>query len=211
MSTSSLRQRQAAATRLRVTRAARRVFTARGYGPATIAEVATAAGVAVPTVYKLYRSKRGLLAAVIEGWRSEFVPAGFEAVPVDPAAALAFWAETIRRQWQNGLDIAALLAGAAAAEPEAADELSARMKVRDAWVRRVAEIIEPNLAPGLTPAQAAALLSALALPELYRELVIVRGWTPDAYQAWLERTLTSQLLATSQPRSRRTKASEGPA
>jgi AcrR family transcriptional regulator len=210
VSTSSLRQRQAAATRLRVTRAARRVFTARGYSPATIAEVAKAAGVAVPTVYKLYRSKRGLLAAVIEGWRSEFVPAGFEAVPLDPAAALAFWAETIRRQWQHGLDIATLLA-AAAFEPEVADELSARLKVRDAWVHRVAEIIEPSLAPGLTSAQAAALLSALALPELYRELVIVRGWTPDAYQAWLERTLTSQLLATSQPRSRRTRASEGPA
>jgi AcrR family transcriptional regulator len=211
VSTSGLRQRQAAATRLRVRRAARRVFTARGYSPATIAEVAKAAGVAVPTVYKLYRSKRGLLAAVIEGWRSEFVPAGFEAVPGDPRAALAFWAGTIRRQWQHGLDIAALLASAAASEPEVADELSARMKARDAWVRRVAEIIEPNLAPGLTPAQAAALLSALALPELYRELVIVRGWTPDAYQAWLERTLTSQLLATSQPRSRRTKAPEGPA
>jgi AcrR family transcriptional regulator len=210
VSTSGLRQRQAAATRLRVTRAARRVFTARGYSPATIAEVAKAAGVAVPTVYKLYRSKRGLLAAVIEGWRSEFVPAAFEAVPADPAAALAFWAQTIRRQWQNGLDIAALLA-AAASEPEVADELSARLKVRDAWVRRVAEIIEPSLASGLTSAQAAALLSALALPELYRELVIVRGWTPDAYQAWLERTLTSQLLATSQPRSRRTKAPEGPA
>jgi AcrR family transcriptional regulator len=211
VSTSSLRQRQAAATRLRVRRAARRVFTARGYSPATIAEVAKAAGVAVPTVYKLYRSKRGLLAAVIEGWRSEFVPAGFEAVPADPEAALAFWAGTIRRQWQHGLDIAALLASAAASEPEVAEELSARMKVRDAWVRRVAEIIEPNLASGLTSAQAAALLSALALPELYRELVIVRGWTPDAYQAWLERTLISQLLATSQPRSRRTKAPEGPA
>ena len=192
-------------------RAARRVFTARGYSPATIAEVAKAAGVAVPTVYKLYRSKRGLLAAVIEGWRSEFVPASFEALPADPAAALAFWAGTIRRQWQHGLDIAALLASAAASEPEVADELSARLRVRDAWVRRVAEIIEPSLAPGLTPAQAAALLSALALPELYRELVIVRGWTPDAYQAWLERTLTSQLLATSEPRSRRTKAPEGPA
>jgi hypothetical protein len=82
------------------------------------------------------------------------------------------------------------------------------MKVRDAWVRRVAEIIEPGLAPGLTSAQAAALLSALALPELYRELVIVRGWTPDAYQDWLQRTLTSQLLATSQPRTRRTRTSE---
>src|SRR5215471_8040984 len=145
MSTSGLRQRQAAATRRRVTRAARRVFTARGYSAATIAEVAAAAGVAVPTVYKLYRSKRGLLSAVIEGWRSEFVPASFEAVPADPAAALAFWAETIRRQWQHGLDIAALLASAAS-EPEVADELSARMKVRDSWVRKVAEIIEPNLA-----------------------------------------------------------------
>ncbi len=209
MSTSSLRQRQAAATRLRVTRAARRVFTARGYSSATIAEVAKAAGVAVPTVYKLYRSKRGLLAAVIEGWRSEFVPAAFEAVPADPPAALAFWAQTIRRQWQNGLDIATLLA-AAAFEPEVRDELSARLKVRDAWVYRVAEIIEPSLGRGLTSAYAAALLSALALPELYRELVVVCGWTPDAYQAWLQRTLTSQLLAPPPPRNRRTKAPEGP-
>jgi AcrR family transcriptional regulator len=209
VSTSSLRQRQAAATRLRVTRAARRVFTARGYSSATIAEVAKAAGVAVPTVYKLYRSKRGLLAAVIEGWRSEFVPEGFEAVPADPPAALAFWAETIRRQWQNGLDIATLLAAAAASEPEVRDELNARLKARDAWVHRVAEIIEGNLAPGLTSAHGAAVLSALALPELYRELVIVRGWTPDAYQAWLERTLTSQLLAPSPSRNRRTKAPKG--
>jgi AcrR family transcriptional regulator len=208
MSTPGLRQRQAAATRRRVTRAARRVFTTRGYTPATIAEVAEAAGVAVPTVYKLYRSKRGLLAAVIEGWRSEFVPDSFEAIPADPPAALAFWAQTIRRQWHNGLDIAALLAGAAAAEPEVAEELSARLKVRDTWVRRVTEIMEPALAPGLTSAQAAALLSALALPELYRELVTVRGWTPDAYQAWLQRTLTSQLLGASPRRTRRTKASE---
>ena len=147
---------------------------------------------------------------MIDGWRSEFVPGGFEAIPADPPAALAFWAQTIRRQWQNGLDIATLLAGAAASEPEVAQELSARLKVRDAWVRRVAEIIEPGLAPGLTSAQAAALLSALALPELYRELVTVRGWTPDAYQAWLQRTLTSQLLATAQPPTRRTKASGKP-
>ncbi|HZE14290.1 MAG TPA: TetR family transcriptional regulator, partial [Mycobacterium sp.] len=52
------RQRQAAATRVRVVRAARRVFARRGYGAATMAEIARSAGVAVPTVYKLYGTKR---------------------------------------------------------------------------------------------------------------------------------------------------------
>ena len=47
------RQRQAAETRARIERAARQVFADSGYGAANIADVAQAAGVAVPTVYKL--------------------------------------------------------------------------------------------------------------------------------------------------------------
>jgi hypothetical protein len=32
-------------------------------------------------------------------------------------------------------------------------------------------------------------------PELYRLLVVDRGWSPERYEAWLGRTLTDQLTA----------------
>src|SRR5579863_2269254 len=92
------RQRQAEATRTRVIRAARRVFAARGYGAATIAGIAEAAGVAIPTVYKLYGNKRALLTAVADSWEPEFAPRGPEDVPDGPQQALTFWAAIVRRQ-----------------------------------------------------------------------------------------------------------------
>ena len=39
-----------------------------------------------------------------------------------------------------------------------------------------------------------AIISALTIPEVYRDLVRDRGWTPGRYQQWVERTLTEQLL-----------------
>src|SRR5579862_1090900 len=106
MSTADLtyRQRQAAQTRDRITKAARRVFAAKGYGASTIADVAKAAGVAVPTVYKLYSNKRSLLAAVSEAWTQKFAPRRVDDVPDDPGEALKWWAATARRQWETGLD-----------------------------------------------------------------------------------------------------------
>ncbi len=171
------------------------MFAARGYSAATIADIADVAGVAVPTIYKLYRNKAGLLTAVIDTWRGEFVPSNLDAIPGNPPEALAWWADTIRRQWDTGLDIATILTGATASESEVRKELSARLAGRDTWVRRVAETVEPGLADGITTDAAAAIISALALPDVYRELVIVRGWTSDAYQSWLEQVLVDHLLS----------------
>ena len=62
-------------------------------------------------------------------------------------------------------------------------------------MRQVAKQIGPYLEPGVTVDEAAAVLSALAMPEIYRELVVTRGWTPDAFEQWLGKTLTRLLLA----------------
>lgn len=198
------RQRQAAATRARVTRAARRVFATRGYSAATIADVAQAAGVAIPTVYKLFGNKRALMTSVADSWEPEFVPSHeTEAVPDDPAKALAFWAAIVRRQWETGIDIALIYAGAVASEPEIRKELEPRLAARERMIQTVSEKLQPALACGITPNDATAIISALTLPEVYRELVQDRGWTPDAFQIWLERTLTGQLLAVAPRRKSR--------
>ena len=64
--TSSLRREQAAITRTRIIEGAAAVFQARGYEGARIEDIASKAGVAVPTIYKVFANKRNLLKASVE-------------------------------------------------------------------------------------------------------------------------------------------------
>ena len=58
----SRRQAQARATRRKVIEAAQRLFTEHGYPATTIEAIAEAAEVSLPTLYRLFGSKRALLA-----------------------------------------------------------------------------------------------------------------------------------------------------
>src|SRR5919206_4685471 len=62
----SLRTRQAAATRALIVQAAGAAFAANGYERARVEDIAAAAGVAYPTVYKAFANKRNLLAAAVQ-------------------------------------------------------------------------------------------------------------------------------------------------
>jgi TetR/AcrR family transcriptional regulator of autoinduction and epiphytic fitness len=62
----SRRQAQARATRLRVIEAAKRLFIEHGYPATTIEAIAETADVSLPTLYRLFGSKRALLAAVLD-------------------------------------------------------------------------------------------------------------------------------------------------
>lgn len=57
----------AARTRLRIIEAARALFLERGFSDTTIATIAKQAGVAPETVYSIYRTKAGLLDAIVRG------------------------------------------------------------------------------------------------------------------------------------------------
>ena len=46
----------------------------------------------------------------------------------------------------------------------------------------------------MTVEQAVDIYVALVVPEIYRTLVLERGWTPDRYEAWLGDALVDQLL-----------------
>lgn len=192
--TSTYRQRQAEQTRARVTSAARRVFTDKGYGAATIADVAKAAGVAVPTVYKLYGNKRSLLASVSDVWTRQFAPGRAQDMPEQPLDALRWWAATARRQWESGLDIGMIYAGAVASEPEVRKELEPRLAAREGAIRTAVERAAPALRAELSMDTACAIMSALTLPEVYRDLVRDRGWTPQEYEDWVVDTFISQLI-----------------
>jgi hypothetical protein len=135
------------------------------------------------------------MSAIADSWEQEFVPnRDAEEVPGDPAPALAFWAGFVRKQWETGLDIALIYAGAVASEAEIRKDLEPRLAARERMIRTVSERLEPVLNDGLTVKDAHAIISALTLPEVYRDLVRDRGWTPERFQDWLEHTLTVQLI-----------------
>src|SRR5215207_7364561 len=67
----SLRQRQALLTQQLVLNAARDLFLDQGYGTTTIEAISANAGVAVSTVYSIYKNKRGILKAIREQWHLE--------------------------------------------------------------------------------------------------------------------------------------------
>ena len=63
---STLRRQQAAQTRARILDAAEHLFANRGYGATTMEAIASEAGVATDTVYAAFRSKPGVLHALID-------------------------------------------------------------------------------------------------------------------------------------------------
>jgi AcrR family transcriptional regulator len=192
----SVREERAWVTRGRITEAARRLFRAQGYGATTLTDVAREAGVAVQTIYAIYRSKAGLLRALREGLREHpEADAQFEAAvrERDADRVLGLFARSIRIRWQDGADIVAIHRDAAAVDGAIRTEVDATLAVRRAGLERLARSLKTGLGAVATE-RASAILDVLTLPEVYLELVEVQGWTPDEFEAWLGQALRGQLI-----------------
>jgi AcrR family transcriptional regulator len=191
------RQRQALWTRRLIVDAARKLFSERGYSATTMDAIAEEAGVAVSTVYAVYKNKRTILRAIREAWheqtRAREINEEASRQP-DPERRLEMVANATRRQWETGGAVVAIYQGAAAADREAAAEQRQALRGRRAALDRVVEGMKEALRPDLDEDRAAAILRALCRPEVYRELVGESGWSPNEYEAWLFKTLTEQLL-----------------
>ena len=193
----SPRRRQALATRSAVIDAAQDLFLRGGYTATTIEAVAAAAGVAASTVYFVFGSKRGVLQAIRQRWheQSQFKLILDEAGRLESAAErIELLARGTRRQWEEGPAMVRIYRGAAAADPEAADELRRALAGRRAALDRFVAGMRGLLPPDREPADGSAILRALCSYEVYEELVTASGWTGDRYEAWLAATLKAQLL-----------------
>jgi len=191
------RQRQALWTRHLIVDAARKLFLERGYSATTMEVIAKEAGVAVSTIYAVYKNKRTILRAIREAWheqtRAREINEEASRQP-DPERRLRMAAHASRRQWEAGGDVVAIYQGAAAADREAAAELREALRGRRAALDCIVEGMEAALRPDLDAARAAAILRALCRAEVYRELVGESGWSLDEYEVWLFETLKEQLL-----------------
>ena len=191
------RQRQALATQKLIVDTAQELFLEQGYTATSIEAIAAKAGVAVSTVYAIFTNKRGILRAIRQAWHDEsgqreiFSEATQQS---DPKRRLELAAHATRRQWEVGATMIRIYAGAAAVDKEAAAELKEALEGRRAALTHFIEEMAPMLRPGLDVAQAAAIFRSLTLAEIYQELVVQDGWSPDEYEAWLAEALHQQLL-----------------
>jgi AcrR family transcriptional regulator len=197
-STLTHRQRQALATRQLIVDAACELFLVQGYIPTTIEAISAKAGVAVSTVYAVFRNKRGILQAIRERWHQESGQRDIyrQAMEqLDSKRRLELAAYATRRQWETSGAMMTIYQAAAAVDPDAAAELSTALQGRRTFLTQFIGDMAGQLRPDLSPARAVALFYALTQPTIYQELVAVDGWSPEEYEVWLAATLQLQLLS----------------
>lgn len=192
---STWRAQQAAVTRDRIADAARRLFASRGYGSTSIDSIAAEAGVAVRTVYATFGNKREILSHICGAWldRAGAREAAREVLAEpDTKKRLERAAHWLTHLYAAGFDVVEILESATDDSPETRELLRAKLAGRD----HVMDEMIASLAPDLTVplAEAQAMFRGLAAPPLYRELVVVGGWSPDRLANWMADVLHVHLL-----------------
>jgi AcrR family transcriptional regulator len=187
---STRRREQAGETRLRIIRSAHDLFVSHGYGRTTIAEVASAAGVAVETVYAAFRNKPTLLRQV---WYATF--RGDEqdirlldrpeirAVLAEPdlATRLRAHAVALTPVFRRITPLLRALQGATTSEPAASAMLAEfderRMDAAGHYARAAAATGQL----GVSEQECSDLLAATMEGALWYRLVEERGWSEERF------------------------------
>jgi AcrR family transcriptional regulator len=196
------RQEQARETRQRIIDAARDLFVTRGYGHTTISAVASAAGVAVETIYAAFGNKRTLLRQV---WYVSF--RGDEAdVPLwdrpeireviaEPDLARRFEAQAVvlTGVFRRITPLLLALRGAAASEHAAAEMLGEFDERRLDAAGKYARAASESGQLAVTEAECRDVLWATMDGSLWQRMVADRGWSDEDFAGWLGRLWVATL------------------
>ena len=191
------RERQALATKEQVARAARRLFAEQGYVATTIAAISDAAQIPAQTIYSAFGNKAAILREVARLWIVEAHTRRLsdEALAVDdPAERLRLAAAWQLRQFETGYDVITIYQQAAHADPRMAEEMRTVWGFRERELEIFLGSFAGQLAAGLTPSLALDIFLTCTMAEVYRTLVLERGWSGEDYELWLANTLITQLL-----------------
>jgi|SRR6516162_533747 len=193
---SPVREQQAGQTRQRILEAARRLILNRGFADATIDAIASEAGVAAPTVYAAFGSKRGIVQGLMEraAFSSGYADLVREAMRSDdPETRVRYAARIARRIFDSLRSESEVLRGATAVAP---DFVRAKERLRYERQAGLIKLLEEKsaLRSELTLAAARDILWTLTSYEIHRCLVVERKWSADRYEQWLGDTLVRALL-----------------
>lgn len=198
------RRERAALTRRRIRDAARDLFAEHGYAGTTMEAVAAHAGVAVQTVYFVFHTKSELLQAVLEAavlgdatpvpphrttWWSAM------AASDDPRAAVRHLVGGVGGILARVAPLLPTFAGAAN-EPAVAGTWERSQELRHDGYADVVAVLDDRfgLREGLDRREGTDVLFTLLGPDVYRQLVIGRGWTHERWTRWAEELLVRELL-----------------
>lgn len=200
----SWRQQRAAESQDRALAVAERLFAARGYAETTMEAIATEAGIAVPTLYAAFQSKRGMLGRLLDGLvsgvRGASIMQTARAQEVltepDPRRALTLFAIHMAEVQARVGATYQVMKSAARTEADVAELYERAQRARFANLEKIAVGLAERgaLRDGLSVEVAARTIWALASPEVRQLLVGDAGWTTEAYRAWLGQTLAAALL-----------------
>jgi AcrR family transcriptional regulator len=197
---SRVRQRQAEETRQRILAATRELFASRGYAGTTLEAIAEIAEISPKTVAAVFGSKRGILAELIN-------PNAFSLqvqqlldelrATAEPSQRISLVAQITRQVYKPLVLEFELLRTAHAVAPELGDlAREIEMRRRQNQARLIAYLHEQGaLRHGLSLEEATDVLWARKGYDLYRMLVVERGWEAVRYETWLAQLLIHHLLA----------------
>jgi TetR/AcrR family transcriptional regulator, regulator of autoinduction and epiphytic fitness len=199
------RQAQVRATRMHVIGAAKRMFIEHGYPATTIEAIAEAAGTPPPTLYRLFGSKRALLAAVLDtSFGGDDQPVAFADRPAvraaraetDPREMVNAFARIAREFMERSSAILHVLATAAQVDRDAAGLLAEIRQQRHTGQSRIVTALDATgaLDPGIDRAEAADFVYGLLSPDVHRILTVERGWPADRYERWIARSVATLLV-----------------
>ena len=195
------REALAEKTRDQILDGARRLFREQGFGPTTIAQIAREAGVAGPTVYGAYGSKRAILLRLLDRLEQSADASSLAQIFAnrtgDERRQLEAFISFCVRFFTEGADLMQIVERSGMGEPDIAEftregkkrALDSCRQLLAGWKRRGV------LRKGLTEEKAADILWAISNTEMYALLVRGRNWRVDEYRSWLSRCAARELLA----------------
>lgn len=193
------RNAQAAQTRKRILAASRALFHIEGFECVTIEKLAQAAEVSVPTIYALFQSKRGVLFALMdEVLPTEKIDSLIEEGKQEksPKKRIMYAAKIGRAVYEAERGEMDMFRSASVLAPEfkemEKDKEQRRYGRQEETVKNLMK--ESALKKGLSLTKARDILWALTGRDLYRMLVVERGWTSEEYEKWLAQILVKTLI-----------------
>jgi AcrR family transcriptional regulator len=189
---------QAQKTKNNILTSAKELFHSKGFEAVTIEEIATKAGISAPTVYALFQSKSGVLKALVD---TALPSKDYESIiqKLESEKSMLRRLEltaTLSRQLYDAEKLQlGLFQDLSILNPELKkleiEREKRRYKRQDESFKRFKN---KSLLSGLNEAKARDVLWAFTGRDMYRMLVIERGWSSDEYEKWLAHTLVQILI-----------------
>lgn len=188
------RKLQAQETKNKILLAIKKLLNSKSYNEITIPQIATAAGVSTPTIYALYKSKAGVLKALLDSATetndfAQFVIKTKSAVTLEEKLAQASHMTT--QIYAAEKEMVSALKGLAGLSEELnrleQEQEERRYSRQEDTVKLLLK--HNNVSSDLNLKQARDLFWTFTSCDFYRLLVIERGWTPTEFEQFLRQFL----------------------